>query len=329
MNLYARELIRGWVHEFPDDEVAVVGGDWLLGFKDSLGIETHIIRSESTLTRIRTQLSYTGVLARRLKADALLSLSPVSSPFFPSKSRAVVVHDWRHKRRPKEFPRTQRTYRQMWPLSIRFAGVSIAISEKTAEETRRYAKPKRLVVVENGGDHPASWTRVERDPGPPFVLTYGHLVNKRPEAVIAAIQVLKRRGRAPRLKVLGASGAYRTELEHVARDLDVHDLVDFPGFVDDRTYQELVQTASAIVLNSSDEGFGLPVVEAAYFSVPAIVALDSGLPEIHGDRVIAVSPDAESIATALAHASDSSQVRAAAPYATWAECATRIRTALT
>lgn len=57
-----------------------------------------------------------------------------------------------------------------------------------------------------------------------------------------------------------------------------------------------------MVLASTDEGYGLPVVEARYFGHPVVVTDDSGLPEIHGDLVISVPPTANGLADGLTRA---------------------------
>jgi glycosyltransferase involved in cell wall biosynthesis len=328
MNLYARELIRAWAEAFPEDEITVIGGEWVTDFfSTNQNVVTIARRGRGVISRAWVQIVGSGVVAHRRKSDALLSLSPIVSPLFPRSRRAAVVHDWRHLRRPDEFRRGQRLYRLLWRWSIRGAGTTIVISKKTAAETSHYARPRRMVVVENGGDHPRHWEPVMGRSEPPLVLTYGHFVNKRPEPVLEAIGLLRATGVDVRVCVLGAKGRYRDDLRALAKEYGVDDAVEFPGYVSEEEYQRLLQRAAVLVLNSSDEGFGLPVSEARYFGIPAVVSADSGLAVIHGDSVLVSEPRPDALASAIRKGLTlpSSSVL---PPSTWTHCASRVREAL-
>lgn len=327
MNLYARELVTAWAEAFPRDELIMVGGEWIteLASEHPGQIAARVVRGESVASRFWTQVVRSGVIARREKADVLLSLSPIAAFTFPADRSAAVVHDWRHLRRPDEFGRFQRLYRRLWVPSLRRVRTAFAISEKTHDETREFAAGARSVVVRNGGDHPRHWNRVERNSdGTTRILTYGHFVNKRPEPVIEAMSLLSSEGNTVELTVVGARGAYRDELGRLAADAGVADHVSFPGFVEDLDYQSLLQTSDVVVLNSSDEGFGLPVVEARYFGIPVVAAMDSGLLEIHGADVVASEPTAPHLADAIRSAAAAVRMDAAT-VRTWADTAGEIR----
>ncbi|MGB4779257.1 glycosyltransferase [Microbacterium sp.] len=329
MNLYARELLSAWAEEFPRDDLVVVGGAWAVEqFGGYENVTVIVRRGSSIVPRAWAQLVTSGITARTRHCDALLSLSPIASPLVPRRRRAAVIHDWRHLRRPDEFGLAQRLYRTLWRWSAHSVGTAVAISQKTATETEQYAHPRRVVVVENGGDHPRRWAHADRQVSPPLVVTYGHFVNKRPEPVIDAIAQLRRTGVEVALCVLGAKGDYRERLRDAAREVGSEDAILLPGFVADDEYQRIVQRASVLVLNSSDEGFGLPVSEARYLGIPAVVANDSGLQDIHGSSVIAVAPTADALSGAIRGALDS-RGDAVRPPQSWATCAAAIRKTLT
>lgn len=304
MNLYAREIIRTWSEDFPDDELLVVGGNWAASaFLDLANVSVIAVRGSSIFHRSWTQAVQSGWWARLHGVDQLLSLSPVGAWTFPASRVTVVVHDWRHINRPMEFGAAQRVYRRLWRYSVARSAHTIAISAKTARETTAVTKPRSLVVVPNGNDHARRWQSVRAGSADPVqIVTFGHFVNKRPEQVIEAVSELATRltQRRIRLVVLGARGDYREELRRLTLRLGVADVVEMPGFVEDDQYQSIIQSANVVVLNSSDEGYGLPVSEAVYFSIPVIVADDSGLKEIHGERVIETAPVPMAIADAIA-----------------------------
>lgn len=302
MRLYAESVINAWAEAEAGDCITVVGERWIEGaFISNSRIQIVVVPKRGSVFRIVSQVVGSGVQFLLGTYDAAVSVSPIASPLIPKSKRFVVVHDWRHRKNPGEFGRFQRYYRQLWEKSVSSAATAFVISEKTAKETREFVPGARIVLAVNGSDHVRSWPLADRaDEGPRQVLTFGHHSNKRPELLISGFASLVARGyRDYQLVVLGASGEYRDHLRHVASEMMVDDMCQFPGFVSEREYQEFVQKASLIALVSSDEGYGLPVAEAAYFGIPCLATTDSGLVDIHGDAVYAVAPTSEAIADGM------------------------------
>ncbi|WP_436698010.1 glycosyltransferase [Nocardioides sp. BYT-33-1] len=302
MRLYAEQLLRAWPDVAPEDRLVVIGAPWVAEVLPARPSVTVHVVPEGFAARAFGQWVRAGVVARRWRADALLSVSPLVSPLAGRRPQVCIAHDWRHVRHPAEFPRHQRLYRRLWAWSATHATRSIQISSKTDAETARIAPRARRVTVENGQDHPRTWPVVPPDAAAePFVVTYGHHANKRPDLVIRALRVAHDRlGSRPRLVVLGAGGVLREELRRIARAQGVADAIDFPGYVATPVYQELVQRARLVVLASSDEGFGLPVAEARYFGIPVLCTDDSGLDAIHGDRVLTAAATPGGLGAAMA-----------------------------
>ncbi|MBO0980998.1 glycosyltransferase [Microbacterium sp. SD291] len=330
MRLHSTEVIRGWLKSWPDDEVIVIGPEWA---KTEFGdrADVRVWPNEDPIRRSFGQLVYSAVVASRERADALVSLSPIVSPL-RRRLTACFQHDWRHKLNPHEFPIHQRAYRWLWEVSAKRADFNACISGKAQSETTRFVPSAHTVVIENGRDHARDWPAFERPNGTPNVVTFGHHNNKRPDLVIGALATLRRRGAdAPTATVLGARGEYAETLRALATELGVADLVAFPGFVDDTTYQQIVSTASIVVMPSSDEGFGLPVAEALYLGIPAIVTSDSGMPEIFGDDVVSVAPTGDALAEAIAGVLDGALGAAdvtGSELMTWADTASQLRSNL-
>jgi len=63
------------------------------------------------------------------------------------------------------------------------------------------------------------------------------------------------------------------------------------GFVSDADLAALYRNAVALVMPSTYEGFGLPVLEAMRLGTPVICARASSLPEVAGDAALWVKPD--------------------------------------
>jgi glycosyltransferase involved in cell wall biosynthesis len=298
MRLYAQELIPAWAEQFPDDHITVVGGDWVVAeFQRWASVDTITLPYESVVTRILGQFAFVPYVYALKRADFLLSVSPIVSPLVCRSRRMCVVHDWRHLKNRNEFGILQRSYRKLWQASVNRAGVAVAISGKTAQETRLFTSRKNIAVVENGRDHARRWPVVGRQPGQSLIVTFGYHSNKRPDLVIQAFGMLKSAvPKDTRLVVLGTRGEYAHELKQIALDEGVEHQCEFPGFLEAIQYQMMIQRSSVIVLASSDEGFGLPVAEAQYFGIPLVCTSDSGLDTIHGSGLLVADPTPASVA---------------------------------
>lgn len=326
MRLHAEEMVNAWASQYPLDRLVVVGNPWVrTAFRRWSNVRFKVL-PEGIWSRVLGQVLLVAWVARRERADAIHSVSPLVTPLAASSGRFCTVHDWRHLKRPDEFGSMQRSYRRLWTWSVASAAVAFQVSEKTSHETAVYVPTARRLTAENGRDHPRRWRLVERQiDEPPHVVTFGHHTNKRPEAVIVAFARLVAAGDcdpALRLVILGARGAYAEQLANIAASRGVRERVDFPGFVDQATYQRLIQTASVIVLASSDEGFGLPVAEGNYFGIPVVGTVDGGLDSIHPGRV-AVAP-LENLHETLQTALDD-RLQMAHSTTTWATTSNTIR----
>lgn len=302
MRRYAEEVVTAWLdlREAAEDQLIVHGDPWIREVLAPLDrVTTHVHRLPGRVGRLLDQYVTTALLGRRYKVDAVLALGPMVTPFVPRNRRACVVHDWRHRNRPDEFGRAVRAFRRLWVPSIHGAGAVAVISDKTLEETARFAPRAHPIVVPNGADHPRRWKASPAFEGTSgYVLTYGHHSNKRPDLVLRALAHLSAT-EPRRLIVLGARGAWAQQLTDLANELNILHLVDFPGFVDEEQYQRTIANAGVLVLASTDEGFGLPVVEGRYFGIPVVATNDNGLPEIHPTGVIYCEPTPERLADAI------------------------------
>ncbi|MBF0376663.1 MAG: glycosyltransferase family 4 protein [Desulfamplus sp.] len=89
-------------------------------------------------------------------------------------------------------------------------------------------------------------------------------------------------------------------VEKVVKNLELKDIVEFTGRIDDRRFIEEYAKATIAVVPSLYEGFGLPVGEAMACRIPVICTAGGALPEVAGDAAQIVPPaDANALKDAI------------------------------
>lgn len=190
--------------------------------------------------------------------------------------------------------------------SARRAAVVICPSQFSADEVASTLGVKAPVAIPNGVDRaffdaaPLSDRELEAlGLRSPFVLHAGGCTQRKNLAGLAAAWVLLCAARPETtLVLLGPPDERRDRL-----------FAPLPrafrcGRVDDVTVRRLMATASAVVVPSVYEGFGLPALEAMACGVPVVAARRSSLPEVCGDAAYLVEPDADGLAEGLVAALD-------------------------
>ncbi len=105
------------------------------------------------------------------------------------------------------------------------------------------------------------------------------------------------------LVIAGKKGWHYKDIFETANKSGVSDRIIFTGYVTDNIKWVLLKKASALVLVSLYEGFGIPVAEAMQVGTPVVISNASSLPEITGEVGIQVDPGLrESIASGLSKA---------------------------
>jgi glycosyltransferase involved in cell wall biosynthesis len=76
------------------------------------------------------------------------------------------------------------------------------------------------------------------------------------------------------------------EFCNLIRELSISEKVILTGFVEDSHLPALYSGASAFILPSLYEGFGIPILEAFACGIPVITARNSSIPEVAGDAAV-------------------------------------------
>ncbi len=209
--------------------------------------------------------------------------------------------------------------RDPWPRTT-----YVAVSEARQKEQMRLSglPLERVRVVPNGVDvgrllglHPSTRRIVESLglPGARPVLLVPARVTRRKnlELAIRVVAELRRLGDDPLLIIPGpsdphdpAASGYLERLQALALAVRVADAVHFLAVdrgrsTSRRVVTDLYRIADALLLPSHDEGFGLPILEAAVSRLPVICADIAALRELAGNDATYFDPAADPSAVAV------------------------------
>ena len=248
--------------------------------------------------------------AAEAEVDVLHSLAS-TGPVRGRMARVVTVHDLNYLAYPEADVGVRALgMRILVPLAVRRSARVIVPSEATRTDLieRLRAEPGQIDVVPEGvgqartarGALPAPVERALDARSRPLVLTVSA---KRPHKnllrLIGAVARLPAEGR-PLLVLPGYPTPHEAELRQAAHDAGIAQDVAFVGFVTAEELEALYDVATAVVLPSLYEGFGLPVLEAMSRSVPVATSGRTSLREVAGDAALTFDPEDEySIAAAI------------------------------
>ncbi len=246
-----------------------------------LGVDVIVI----PLRRLWSQVRLPVALAA--ERPDLLFVPAHAVPFgWPGKV-LTVVHDLAFERYPHAYSPLERAYLR---LTTRWAAVRcpllITVSESTkADLVSVYGvRPERIRVVPLGASEPAvtpapASRLAEMGLNGSFVLQVGRIEIRKNQA--AALRAVERLGGGV---ILAVAGPERDPA--LAAKLRESDRCRVLGRVDQPTLELLYKRASAVIVPSLYEGFGLPVLEAMARGKVVVASKASSLPEVGGDAAL-------------------------------------------
>jgi len=263
----------------------------------------------------------------RLWTHLRLSLEMLSAPpdvlFVPAhvlplvhpRRSVVTVHDLGYRHEPQAHRPLDRLYLDISTrYNARAASHVIADSAATKRDLAQLygTDPQRIAVVPLGVDElfqpvtdPARLAAVCAKYGLPgdYLLYVGTLQPRKNlvRLVEAWAQICNLQSAiCNKLVLAGKRGWLYEEIFATVRKLGLEGRVLFPGYVPEEDLPALLSGATAFVLPSLYEGFGLPVLEAMACGTPVIAANVSSLPEVVGDAGLLVDPlDSDALAATM------------------------------
>lgn len=210
----------------------------------------------------------------------------------------LTIHDlipWTQRGQGWRGRRESRCYRRAIRSSSRRATFVTTVSEFVRQqvlETLQLPNAK-VISVPNGVDLAPPPTHAVPT-CPPFVLYVGgHEPRKNVAGVFEAMrQYWDRHGFGLGLRLTGTIESITGDAAAALNKLPAEAPVEFLGHPTDEQLAREYSSATALLLLSRAEGFGLPVLEAMAHGCPVIAANRASLPEVVGDAGLLVGPDA-------------------------------------
>lgn len=251
-----------------------------------------------------TQIHLSLELLRR-KVDVLFVPSH-SVPIMHPQKTVVTVHGLEYKNCPQCYGRRDRLMLEInTRLAILLSKKIIAPSQSTKDDLVKFYKVKseKIKVIHHGYDGPKD--PVKRETDRYNIIFIGRLEKRKNIiGIIRAFNMfMERIGETEReisLTLAGKPGFGFEEIQDEMSKSPYRDHIKLPGYISGDEKQELYSKAGVFVFPSLCEGFGMPILEAMSYGVPAIASDIPPLREIAADAAIFADPhDTRQISDAM------------------------------
>ena len=298
---YARELIQhlSYIDHVNEYYIFLTEEDLLEwhcenpNFHPVVAAVTHYTLAEQT-TLLRLLNSYHLDLVHFLHFN-----HPVGyrRPFIVTLHDLTLLHKPETARTGAKHALRQQAFRLVFKHSVQKSKKVIAVSEFTAhdaEKTLNVSHAKMEVIYEGapyvqeiqfGSKKTIHDYLGTKEPYILFVSQWRE--HKGIKVLLEAFQLFKEHHKLPyKLVLLGRQEKASPEIREALASSSVSADIITPGFAPEELLPALYTYASAFVMPSEYEGFGLPVLEALSYGAPTVVAKNSSLPEVGGDAVL-------------------------------------------
>lgn len=227
-------------------------------------------------------------ISYKIFSDQKYFISPgYNIPFIFYAKSIITIHDLMH---VHFYPSLKNTLYYFFIKKVcRKSPLIFTVSEYTKYEICKWASisDKKVVVVPNGVDETYSF-HVK-----PYVSTEKYLLyvgakkkHKNLERLIDAYSKSKSSSNHQLLITGNPDG----KLLDLIANFSVSNRVIFTGFIPETILPSYYKGATALLMPSLYEGFGLPIVEAMAVGTPVLTSNITAMPEVAGDAALLVDP---------------------------------------
>ena len=304
---YVRSLLCAMVPRLEGDRLTVLVGEGSL-LPESLlevdGVEAHSVAGSAF--SVSVPRSIPRVL---LEVGADVYHSPyLLAPLDAGVPSVVTLHDLIPLTHARWSSLRSRLIYRFWGLRVlRRADRVIAVSRYTAEQAIRRGRvaSDRISVISHGVD--ACFVPAEPMGGEPYLLYVG---SDRPhKGLDTLLQAMAREPGLPELRIVGKQSQNAARRAQVAK-LGIGARVQWLGEVTEEALPGVYAAATALVMPSRVEGFGLPVLEAMACGCAVVTSDIEPLRELGGDATESFAVgDANALGAVLARVCGDASLR--------------------
>jgi glycosyltransferase involved in cell wall biosynthesis len=309
---YLRNLVPLLLPQLQADEIHILASQELLSGTPWLADpRIRLVETSAPIYTLAEQRLLTSI-----PNNHLLWVPHFNAPLYRRGPMAVTIHDIAPLALPQILNSAlKRAYAKLLiERAVKQASAILCVSDFTRNElsTRLHVPAEKLTVTHPGLD--TDWPHtapphLEPD-GTPYLLFVGNVKpNKNLSLLLRAFAEVQHR--IPhRLILAGKLHGFGTNDAAVLRQAQSFgDRVRFAGEVNDYVLQHLYAGASALVLPSLYEGFGLPLLEAMSLGCPVLASTAGSLPEIAGNAALYFNPHSpEELAARLLQLNDTTTI---------------------
>ncbi|MFJ6653825.1 glycosyltransferase family 4 protein [Microbacterium sp. NPDC091313] len=313
--------MQAWLEKFPDDRVEAIVRT---RDRDEVAREWRADRWLSNARIHVTRAPVHALAAMSANSDADVVLTQNFSSIVPGRAKRVTfLHDLIFLEHPEWFTWAERRYLAAVRPSLARADLILTTSESEAARIRRHVRGRAVTAVGLGMRvdlEVADAHRPATAPSSDFLLAVGR-INRRKNlgSLIRALADGQILGDNLSLVVVGSPDGARDELDP---ELRAH--VHFMGDLSDSGLRWLYENTRLFVFPSLDEGFGMPIIEAARFGSQMAVSDIPPFRELNATSFVFDPLNRESMVRAVRAALDAPKPQRRVPQG-WGEVVSNMR----
>lgn len=237
------------------------------------------------------------------KKDSVFFSPGYNAPLFYNGPMALTIHDLIHLDVKEESSSLKKLYYTNVVLpAVKKSKVVFTVSQYSKDKIIEWANidENKIIVVGNGVDDAFLKNKQRFDAGCDYFFYVGNQrAHKNTEFMIRAFSSCSK---YHNVKLL-ITGSLTLENKYLVKELNVENKVVELGFVEENKLPLYYKGASALIMPSLYEGFGLPLIEAMASGTLVLSSNASCLPEVAGDAALYFDPrDEHQLISAMSYA---------------------------